>query len=35
MSPEFGHWANSKEEFIEWTRQKEWKKNCYAIFLHQ
>ena len=31
---EFGHWANSKEEFIEWTRQKEWK-NCYAIFLHQ
>ena len=23
---EFGHWANTKEEFMEWTRQKEWKK---------
>lgn len=23
---EFGHWANTKEEFMEWTRHKEWKK---------
>ena len=29
---EFGHWANSKEEFIEWTRQKEWKKTVTLSF---